>query len=218
MLFDRASRPEFGPVGETLAPGRAGQSPRSTIARSRWSGWSRSAPRSASTAPCSPASTTGCGCFRSARATRSSWACDAEARRRSRRRARPPARLPAARRAGDDQGRLRRAREGLLERRHADRLRLRVRRDHGPRRRRDHRLPDPVRRRLRAPARVRHAAGDGYRNRFVSGIVLQQAAILAVLGFLPGMAAAWLLYRSAAHGDPPAAAPDDRSRASRCSC
>ena len=27
----------------------------------------------------------------------------------------------------------------------------------------------------------------GYRNRFVSGIVLQQAAILAVLGYLPGM-------------------------------
>jgi putative ABC transport system permease protein len=39
----------------------------------------------------------------------------------------------------------------------------------------------------------------GYRNKFVSGIVLQQAAILAVLGFLPGMAASVLLYRSAAH-------------------
>ncbi len=39
----------------------------------------------------------------------------------------------------------------------------------------------------------------GYRNRFVSGIVLQQAAILAVLGYLPGMAASWALYRSAAH-------------------
>jgi putative ABC transport system permease protein len=38
----------------------------------------------------------------------------------------------------------------------------------------------------------------GYRNRFVSGIVLQQAAILAVLGYLPGMAASWVLYRSAA--------------------
>jgi putative ABC transport system permease protein len=38
----------------------------------------------------------------------------------------------------------------------------------------------------------------GYRNGFVSGIVLQQAAILAVLGYLPGMAASWLLYRSAA--------------------
>jgi putative ABC transport system permease protein len=33
----------------------------------------------------------------------------------------------------------------------------------------------------------------GYRNRFVSGIVLQEAAILAVLGYVPGMAgAAWL--------------------------
>jgi putative ABC transport system permease protein len=38
----------------------------------------------------------------------------------------------------------------------------------------------------------------GYRNRFVSGIVLQQAAILAVLGYLPGLAAAWGLYHSAA--------------------
>ncbi|MBL8200901.1 MAG: FtsX-like permease family protein [Chromatiales bacterium] len=33
----------------------------------------------------------------------------------------------------------------------------------------------------------------GYRNRFVSGIVLQEAAILAVLGYIPGVAAAsWL--------------------------
>ena len=39
----------------------------------------------------------------------------------------------------------------------------------------------------------------GYRNRFVSGIVMQQAAILAGLGFLPGLLASWLLYRSAAH-------------------
>jgi putative ABC transport system permease protein len=39
----------------------------------------------------------------------------------------------------------------------------------------------------------------GYRNRFVSGIVMQQAAILAVLGYLPGVAASWFLYRSAAH-------------------
>ena len=38
----------------------------------------------------------------------------------------------------------------------------------------------------------------GYRNGFVSGIVLQQAFILAVLGFLPGTIAAWALYRSAA--------------------
>ena len=33
----------------------------------------------------------------------------------------------------------------------------------------------------------------GYRNRFVSGIVLQEAVILAVLGYIPGVAAAaWL--------------------------
>ena len=34
----------------------------------------------------------------------------------------------------------------------------------------------------------------GYRNGFVSGIVLQQAAILAVLGYLPGLALVWWLY------------------------
>lgn len=38
----------------------------------------------------------------------------------------------------------------------------------------------------------------GYRNRFVSGVVLQQAAILAVLGFFPGVAAVWWLYAKAA--------------------
>ena len=38
----------------------------------------------------------------------------------------------------------------------------------------------------------------GYRNRFVSGIVLQQAGILAVLGFLPGLGVAWWLYGKAA--------------------
>jgi len=38
----------------------------------------------------------------------------------------------------------------------------------------------------------------GYRNRFVSGIVLQQAAILAVLGYLPGLAIVWWLYGKAA--------------------
>ena len=38
----------------------------------------------------------------------------------------------------------------------------------------------------------------GYRNRFVSGIVMQQAAILAVLGFIPGLAASWGLYAQAA--------------------
>lgn len=38
----------------------------------------------------------------------------------------------------------------------------------------------------------------GYRNRFVSGIVIQEALILAVLGFLPGLATASWLYGSAA--------------------
>ena len=38
----------------------------------------------------------------------------------------------------------------------------------------------------------------GFRNRFVSGIVMQQAVILALLGFLPGVLAASLLYASAA--------------------
>lgn len=38
----------------------------------------------------------------------------------------------------------------------------------------------------------------GYSNGFVSGIVLQQAVILAVLGFLPGIAIVHLLYGSAA--------------------
>jgi putative ABC transport system permease protein len=38
----------------------------------------------------------------------------------------------------------------------------------------------------------------GYRNRFVSGIVMQQAVILAVLGFVPGAAAAAYLYKLAA--------------------
>jgi putative ABC transport system permease protein len=38
----------------------------------------------------------------------------------------------------------------------------------------------------------------GYRNRFISGIVMQQAAILAVLGFIPGLAASWALYAQAA--------------------
>jgi len=38
----------------------------------------------------------------------------------------------------------------------------------------------------------------GYRNGFVSGIVMQQAAILAVLGFVPGAAAATYLYKLAA--------------------
>lgn len=38
----------------------------------------------------------------------------------------------------------------------------------------------------------------GYSNRFVVGIVLQQAVILAMLGFVPGVAAANWLYGSAA--------------------
>lgn len=38
----------------------------------------------------------------------------------------------------------------------------------------------------------------GYRNRFVSGIVLQQAAILAVVGYLPGLAIVYWLYGKAA--------------------
>src|SRR5262245_16038448 len=38
----------------------------------------------------------------------------------------------------------------------------------------------------------------GYRNRFVSGIVIQEALILALLGYVPGVAAAWGLYGSAA--------------------
>ena len=38
----------------------------------------------------------------------------------------------------------------------------------------------------------------GYKNRFVSGIVLQQAAILSVIGYLPGVAIAYWLYGKAA--------------------
>jgi putative ABC transport system permease protein len=37
----------------------------------------------------------------------------------------------------------------------------------------------------------------GYSNRFISGVVVQQAVILAVLGFLPGLAISMLLYESA---------------------
>lgn len=37
----------------------------------------------------------------------------------------------------------------------------------------------------------------GYPNRFVSGIVIQQAIILGVLGYLPGLAAVWWLYGKA---------------------
>ena len=38
----------------------------------------------------------------------------------------------------------------------------------------------------------------GYKNRFVSGIVLQEAAILSVLGYLPGVAIVYWLYGKAA--------------------
>ncbi|HET6563924.1 MAG TPA: ABC transporter permease DevC [Xanthomonadales bacterium] len=38
----------------------------------------------------------------------------------------------------------------------------------------------------------------GYRSRFVSGVVLQQAGILAVLGFIPGVLAVYWLYGKAA--------------------
>jgi len=38
----------------------------------------------------------------------------------------------------------------------------------------------------------------GYPNRFVSGIVVQQAAILGVLGYLPGVIAVYFLYGAAA--------------------
>ena len=38
----------------------------------------------------------------------------------------------------------------------------------------------------------------GYKNSFVSGIVLQQAAILAILGYLPGVAIVYWLYGKAA--------------------
>jgi len=38
----------------------------------------------------------------------------------------------------------------------------------------------------------------GYKNRFVAGIVLQQAVILAILGYLPGIAIVYWLYGKAA--------------------
>jgi putative ABC transport system permease protein len=37
----------------------------------------------------------------------------------------------------------------------------------------------------------------GYSNAFVSGVVIQEAVILAVLGYVPGVAASWWLYQSA---------------------
>lgn len=52
----------------------------------------------------------------------------------------------------------------------------------------------------------------GYANGFVSGIVLQQAAILAVLGYLPGLAAAAGLYaRAAAATNLPLAVTPERA-------
>jgi putative ABC transport system permease protein len=38
----------------------------------------------------------------------------------------------------------------------------------------------------------------GYRSRFISGIVVQQAVILGVLGFLPGLGVVIWLYGKAA--------------------
>jgi len=38
----------------------------------------------------------------------------------------------------------------------------------------------------------------GYSNRFVSGIVIQQAAILGLLGYVPGLVIVYFLYRAAA--------------------
>jgi putative ABC transport system permease protein len=38
----------------------------------------------------------------------------------------------------------------------------------------------------------------GYSNRFVSGVVIQQAVILALLGYLPGLAISVWLYKNAA--------------------
>jgi putative ABC transport system permease protein len=52
----------------------------------------------------------------------------------------------------------------------------------------------------------------GYPNRFVSGIVVQQAVILGVLGFLPGMAAvAWLYGKAAAATNLPLYLTSDRA-------
>ncbi len=52
----------------------------------------------------------------------------------------------------------------------------------------------------------------GYANRFVSGIVLQQAGILALLGYLPGLAAAaWLYARASAATNLPLAVTLERA-------
>ena len=39
----------------------------------------------------------------------------------------------------------------------------------------------------------------GYDNRFLRTVILQQAALLTLFGFLPGVAVGWLLYQSIAH-------------------
>lgn len=52
----------------------------------------------------------------------------------------------------------------------------------------------------------------GYPNRFVSGIVIQQAIILGVLGFLPGLAAvSWLYGKAAAATNLPLYVTSDRA-------
>ena len=52
----------------------------------------------------------------------------------------------------------------------------------------------------------------GFKNRFVSGIVLQQAVILAVLGYIPGVAIVWWLYgRAAAATNLPLYVTQDRA-------
>jgi putative ABC transport system permease protein len=52
----------------------------------------------------------------------------------------------------------------------------------------------------------------GYRKRFVSGIVLQEALILAVLGFIPGVLAAnWLYGKAAAATNLPIYMTQDRA-------
>jgi putative ABC transport system permease protein len=52
----------------------------------------------------------------------------------------------------------------------------------------------------------------GYKNRFVSGIVLQQAVILAILGFLPGLGiSAWLYGKAAAATNLPLYVTQDRA-------
>ncbi len=52
----------------------------------------------------------------------------------------------------------------------------------------------------------------GYRNRFISGIVIQQAAILGVLGYLPGVGAVnWLYGRASAATNLPLYMTSDRA-------